>query len=73
MTDEEVTSQCNDREDEEMMMCDDGDMIDFSEIILSALTTEEGESIATVLQGLRDAVDKQNKILYKIATLLGAK
>lgn len=49
---------------------EDDDMIDFSEVVLSVLTTEDGESITNVLQGLRDAVEKQNKILFKISTLL---
>lgn len=34
------------------------------------LMTEEGEAITDVLSGLRDAIDKQNKILYRGVQLL---
>lgn len=66
---EDVTTN----QSQDQVIIEDDDMIDFSEIVLSVLTTEDGESITNVLQGLRDAMDKQNKILYKISTLLGAK
>ncbi len=32
------------------------------------LVTEEGEPLADVLRGIRDALDKHNKILYKLAS-----
>ena len=37
-------------------------------VIADALVTHDGEAIADVLQGIRDVLDKMNKILYKIAT-----
>jgi hypothetical protein len=58
-------------EDEEM---EDFDGVD---ILSSLLATEEGETVATALVGLKDAVEKialnmemQNKILVKIAAAL---
>lgn len=36
-------------------------------VIADALVTNDGEAIADVLQGIRDILDKMNKILYKIA------
>lgn len=37
------------------------------------MMTEEGEAVADVLHGIRDALDKQNKILYRGLQLLEAK
>lgn len=51
----------------------DDDEAQFSGLLYSLLTTEEDESIANVLKGIRDGIDKQNKILYKILTSLAAK
>jgi hypothetical protein len=49
---------------------DDDDDAQMSGLLYSLLTTEEDESIANVLKGIRDGIDKQNKILYKISTFL---
>ena len=61
-------------EDEEM---DDG--MDVFEALGSLLATEEGETVATTLVSLKDAVEKiaanfemQNKILVKILTEMKA-
>lgn len=61
-------------EDEEM---DDG--MDMFEALGSLLATEEGETVATTLVSLKDAVEKiaanfemQNKILVKILTEMKA-
>lgn len=40
--------------------------------ISQLLLTEDGEAVADVLQGIRDALDKQNKILFKLAGILEA-
>lgn len=37
------------------------------------LVTEEGEPLADVLGGIRDALDKHNKILFKLVGVLEAK
>ena len=37
------------------------------------LVTEEGEPLADVLSGIRDALDKHNKILFKLVGVLEAK
>jgi len=51
---------------------DDDEEAQFSGLMYSLLTTEEDESIANVLKGIRDGIDKQNKILHKILTSLAA-
>jgi len=58
--------------DEDDDDCDDeiDDDAQMSGLLYSLLTTEEDESIANVLKGIRDGIDKQNKILYKISTFL---
>lgn len=48
---------------------DDADA-QMSGLLYSLLTTEDDESITNVLKGIRDGIDKQNKILYKILTSL---
>jgi hypothetical protein len=62
-------------ETEEM---DEMDMIDPMEALGSFLATEDGETVATALVGLKDATEKismnlelQNKILVKILSALG--
>ena len=59
-------------EDEEMEEFDEG--MDMFEALGSLLATEEGETVATALVGLKDATEKialnlemQNKVLVKIA------
>jgi len=59
-------------EDEEMEEFDEG--MDMFEALGSLLATEEGETVATALVGLKDAAEKialnlemQNKVLVKIA------
>ena len=47
---------------------DDDPMQQISQLLL----TEDGEAVADVLQGIRDAMDKQNKILFKLVGILGA-
>jgi len=64
-----------DEEDEEMEEFDEG--MDMFEALGSLLATEDGETIATALVGLKDAAEKialnmemQNKVLVKIAAAL---
>lgn len=72
--DEELEMEEED-EDEEM---DEG--MDMFEALGSLLATEEGETVATSLVGLKDATEKialglefQNKILMKILTAITTK
>lgn len=65
---DEVMDEEDEEEDSEI-----GEDMDFSELLYNVLTTDDDESIANVLRGIRDGVDKQNKILYKIVTLLEKK
>ena len=62
-------------DDEEMEEFDEG--MDMFEALGSLLATEDGETIATTLVGLKDAAEKialnmemQNKVLIKIAAAL---
>ena len=59
-------------DDDEDDDCDDeiDDDAQMSGLLYSLLTTEDDESITNVLKGIRDGIDKQNKILYKISTFL---
>lgn len=40
-------------------------------VIADALVTNDGEAIADVLNGIREALEKTNRILYKMATAKG--
>lgn len=64
-------------EDEEEEFDEEMDEFDGADILSSLLATEEGETVATALVGLKDAAEKialnlemQNKILVKIAAAL---
>ena len=70
---EEDEDEVMDEEEEEEEDSEIGEDMDFSELLYNVLTTDDDESIANVLRGIRDGVDKQNKILYKIVTLLEKK
>ena len=69
-------------EEEELEEMDEDDMddgMDMFEALGSLLATEEGETIATTLVGLKDATERiaqcmemQNKILVKILSTLSA-
>jgi chaperonin cofactor prefoldin len=72
-------------EDEEEMEIDEDEMddmdegMDMFEALGSLLATEDGETIATTLVGLKDATERiaqcmemQNKILVKILTTMSA-
>lgn len=54
---------------------DDDDELEFDPIsqLAQLLVTEEGQPVADILVGIKDALDKHNKILFKISTLLEAK
>lgn len=54
-----------DFEDEEM---DEG--IDLLEALSQMFTTEDGETVASALVGMKNAIEMQNKILIKILSTL---
>lgn len=56
-------------EDEE----DDDELITAVGQLTQLMMTEEGEAITDVLNGVREAIDKQNKILYRGLQLLEAR
>jgi flagellin-specific chaperone FliS len=72
---QEEPEEEDDVDDEEMEEFDEG--MDMFEALGSLLATEDGETIATTLVGLKDATEKialnmemQNKVLIKIAAAL---
>jgi len=68
-------------EDEELMMDDEDEEGEFGEdMLVNLLTTEEGDTIPTILAGLAGSMDaiakhleKQNVILVKMLSVLSAK
>jgi hypothetical protein len=61
-------------EDEEEMELDEDEEFgetDLLDALGSWFTTEDGETVASALVGLRSAVEMQNKILIKIVSALG--
>lgn len=76
--DDEVQEYGEDYDDEEED--EEGEDIDEEDPLTTAvgqltqlMMTEEGEAITDVLHGLRDAIDKQNKIMYRGLQLLEAR
>jgi hypothetical protein len=41
--------------------------------VTQLLVTEEGTPIVDIMQGIQDALDKQNKILYKLVSVIESK
>ncbi len=64
---DDVVPDLADPEDDDEYSGDDDDFFDMAQLA-QLLVTEEGEPVADVLRGIRDALDKHNKILYKLAT-----
>jgi hypothetical protein len=62
--DEEITF---DEEDEDEMEMDGGDLLD---ALGQMFTTEEGETVASAMVGVKVALEMQNKILIKILSVL---
>lgn len=60
-------------EDDEEDLEDEEDYEDAVGQVAQLLMTEEGEAVADVMRGILDAIDKQNKILYRGLQLLEAK
>jgi hypothetical protein len=67
----ESGSEFTDDDDED----DDDDEMEFDPIsqLAQLLVTEEGQPVADIMVGIKDALDKHNKILFKISTLLESK
>lgn len=45
-------------------------MQDFSNVMFTLFGNQEGDNLVDILKSLRDALDKQNKILYKVCQVL---
>lgn len=52
---------------------DEEEGVDLLDALGSWFTTEEGDTLATALVGIKSAVEMQNKILLKILSALNAK
>ena len=50
-----------------------GDMFDPMAQLTQLLVTESGTPLVDVLQGIQDSLDKQNKILYKLVSVIESK
>lgn len=73
LDDEALDSQYDEEYDEEDDVIDDDEedaLITAVGQLTQLLMTEEGEAITDVLNGIRDALEKQNKIQYRALQLL---
>jgi hypothetical protein len=68
--DEDLVDEDEDGDDDDDM---DDDVITAVGQLTQLMMTEEGEAISDVLHGVREALDKQNKILYRGLQLLEAR
>jgi len=61
-------------DEDEMMIEDDGDEgVDMVEYIGALLQTEDGDSLATVVDRVAKQIETQNKILLKILSVISSK
>ncbi len=63
-------------EDEELEFDEDDELdegVDLLDVLSQMFTTEDGETVASALVGLKNAVEMQNKILIKILSTIGSK
>lgn len=66
----------DDEDEDDVEFDEEGDEDDLASAIgqvAQLLVTEDGEAVGDVLRGILDAIDKQNKILYRGLQLLEAK
>ena len=62
-----------DDEDEDDEDSEDGEEYDPTEQLCQLMMSEDGTPIADILLGIRDALERHNKILYKAVTVLEAR
>ena len=60
-------------ENDEMMLEDDEEGVDMVEYLGSLLQTDDGESLATVVDKVSKQLETQNKILLKMLSVLSSK
>ena len=61
-----------DLDEEDLGSFDDG-LFDPMQQLTQLLVTESGIPLVDVVQGIQDALDKQNKILYKLVSVIESK
>lgn len=69
---EDVDVDDDDDEDEDLESFEE-DMFDPMQQLTQLLVTEDGVPLVDVLQGIRESIDKQNKILFKLVSVIDAK
>lgn len=72
---EEVEEIDDDVDDEDIDIDEsfDGALFDPMHQLTQVLVTESGTPLVDVVQGIQDALEKQNKILYKLVSVVEAK
>lgn len=74
---DEVGDVDDDDQSEDLDSFDDmevfGSVQELGQQLTQVLVTEDGVPIVDVLQGIQDALDKQNKILYKLVSVIESK
>lgn len=60
-------------DDDEEEDSEDGEEYDPTEQLCQLMMSEDGTPIADILLGIRDALERHNKILYKAVTVLEAR
>lgn len=74
--DEDYIDDEDDEDEDDVEFDEEGDEDDLASAIgqvAQLLVTEDGEAVGDVLRGILDAIDKQNKILYRGLQLLETK
>lgn len=69
---EDVDVDDDDDDDEDLESFEE-DMFDPMQQLTQLLVTEDGVPLVDVLQGIRESIDKQNKILFKLVSVIDAK
>lgn len=71
--DEDAEGYDDQEEDDDDLDEDDEDLTTAVGQLTQLMMTEEGEAITDVLNGIRESIEKQNKILYRGLQLLEAR
>jgi hypothetical protein len=67
---EEEEEEEGDEDEEGLELCDLTDGFDIMEQLQTFFVTEDGEAVSDVLASIRNTLQQQNKVLFKIALLL---
>jgi hypothetical protein len=70
---QEEEEEFDGEDDEDDEDSEDGEEYDPTEQLCQLMMSEDGTPIADILLGIRDALERHNKILYKAVTVLEAR